>query len=379
MLYYLSLLQNHMSELRLFQYITFRTLGAASTAFVISLLLGPWLIRRLRIINFGDLVEDERVGALDKKKKVGTPTMGGLLIIAASVGSTLIWAIPTNMYVLIVLGTFVLMGMIGFADDLLKIKRRNGLSVKMKFLFQLIWTVVVFGVLWCVPETRERVSDFMVPFFKYPLFQMAMIPAFIFMFMVLVGASNAVNLTDGLDGLAIGCSNSVLGAYLVLTYVAGHIKFAEYLQVPYVSDCGELTVFCGALLGAGLGFLWYNCHPAKIFMGDTGSLALGGAIAMLSILIKQELLLIIVGGVFVIEAASVVIQSGYFKYTRKRFGEGRRVFKCAPLHHHFEFVEKERAMDENRAPELVETVIVNRFWILSIIFAIIGIATLKVR
>lgn len=379
MLYYLSLLQNHMSELRLFQYITFRTLGAASTAFVISLLLGPWLIRRLRIINFGDLVEDKRVGALDKKKKVGTPTMGGLLIISSSVGATLIWAIPTNMYVLIVLGTFVLMGMIGFADDLLKIKRRNGLSVKMKFLFQLVWTIIVFGVLWSVPETRERVTDFMIPFFKYPLFQMAMIPAFIFMFMVLVGASNAVNLTDGLDGLAIGCSNSVLGAYLVLTYVAGHIKFAEYLQVPYVSDCGELTVFCGALLGAGLGFLWYNCHPAKIFMGDTGSLALGGAIAMLSILIKQELLLIIVGGVFVIEAASVVIQSGYFKYTRKRFGEGRRVFKCAPLHHHFEFVEKERAMDENRLPELVETVIVNRFWILSIIFAIIGIATLKIR
>ncbi|MBN2684696.1 MAG: phospho-N-acetylmuramoyl-pentapeptide-transferase [Pontiellaceae bacterium] len=379
MLYYLTLLQDKMSELRLFQYITFRTLGAASTAFVISLLLGPWLIRRLRIINFGDLVEDERVGALDKRKKVGTPTMGGLLIISASVGSTLLWAIPTNMYVLIVLGTFVLMGMIGFADDLLKIKRRNGLSVKMKFLLQLVWTIIVFAVLWCVPETRDRLTDFMIPFFKYPLFQMAMIPAFIFMFMVLVGASNAVNLTDGLDGLAIGCSNSVLGAYLVLTYVAGHINFAEYLQVPYVSGCGELTVFCGSLLGAGLGFLWYNCHPAKIFMGDTGSLALGGAIAMLSILIKQELLLVIVGGVFVIEAASVVIQSGYFKYTRKRYGEGRRVFKCAPLHHHFEFVEKERAMDENRAPELVETVIVNRFWILSIIFAIIGIATLKVR
>lgn len=379
MLYYLSLLQNHMSELRLFQYITFRTLGAASTAFIISLLMGPWLIRRLRILNFGDCGEDKRVGALDKIKKVKTPAMGGLLIIFSSVGSTLIWAIPTNMYVLIVLGTFVLMGMIGFADDLLKIKRRNGLSVKMKFLFQLVWTIVVFSVLWGIPETRDRVTDFMIPFFKYPLFQMAMIPAFIFMFMVLVGASNAVNLTDGLDGLAIGCSNSVLGAYLVLTYVAGHIEFAEYLQVPYVSDCGELTVFCGALLGAGLGFLWYNCHPAKIFMGDTGSLALGGAIAMLSILIKQELLLIIVGGVFVIEAASVVIQSGYFKYTRKRFGEGRRVFKCAPLHHHFEFVEKERAMDENRLPELVETVIVNRFWILSIIFAIIGIATLKIR
>ena len=161
--------------------------------------------------------------------------------------------------------------------------------------------------------------------------------------------------------------------------MAGHFNFAEYLQVPFVKGSGELTVFCGALLGAGLGFLWYNCHPAKIFMGDTGSLALGGAIAMLAILIKQELLLIIVGGVFVIEAASLVIQSSYFKLTRKRYGQGRRVFKCAPLHHHFEFMEKERAMDENRAPELVETVIVTRFWILSIIFALIGIATLKIR
>ncbi len=379
MLYYLSTLEGMLSELRLFQYITFRTLGAASTAFIISLLLAPSLIRRLKIINFGDLAEDERVGALDKSKKVGTPTMGGLLIILSAAAATLLWAIPTNTYVLITLGTFILMGMIGFADDLLKIKRRNGLSVKMKFAAQLIWTVLVFGVLWAVPETRERVTDFMVPFFKNPLLQLPMIPAFIFMFLVLVGASNAVNLTDGLDGLAIGCSNSVAVAYLVLTYMAGHYNFAEYLQVPFVKGSGELTVFCGALLGSGLGFLWFNCHPAKIFMGDTGSLALGGAIAMLAILIKQELLLIIVGGVFVLEAASVVVQSGWFKYTRRKYGEGRRVFKCAPLHHHFEFLEKERAMDQNRAPELVETVIVTRFWILSIIFALIGIATLKLR
>jgi phospho-N-acetylmuramoyl-pentapeptide-transferase len=379
MLYYLSLLEGYLSELRLFQYITFRTLGAASTAFIISLVLAPGLIKRLRVINFGDLVEDERVGGLDKRKKVGTPTMGGLLIIFATAGATLLWAIPTNTYVLITLGTFVLMGVIGFADDLLKIKRHNGLSVKMKFGAQLFWTVIVFGVLWGVPETRERVSDFMIPFLKSPLFQMSLIPAFIFMFLVLVGASNAVNLTDGLDGLAIGCSNSVVAAYLVLTYMAGHFEFAEYLQVPFVKGSGELTVFCGALLGAGLGFLWYNCHPAKIFMGDTGSLAIGGAIAMLAILIKQELLLVIVGGVFVVEAASVVIQSSWFKYTRRKYGEGRRIFKCAPLHHHFEFVEKERAMDENRAPELVETVIVTRFWILSIICALIGIATLKLR
>jgi len=379
MLYYLSLLDGYLSELRLFQYITFRTLGAAATAFVISILLAPGLIRRLKIINFGDLVEDERVGTLDKRRKVGTPTMGGVLIILAAAGATLLWADPANLYILLTLGTFVLMGVIGFADDYLKIKRRNGLSVKMKFAAQLVWTLITFGVLWSIPEMQERVRDLMVPFFKYPILDLGLVGGFVFMFFVLVGASNAVNLTDGLDGLAIGCSNSVAVAYLFLTYVAGHYNFAEYLQVPFVKGSGELTVFCGSLLGAGLGFLWYNCHPAKIFMGDTGSLALGGAIAMLAILIKQELLLIIVGGVFVIEAASVMIQSTYFKYTRKRYGTGRRVFKCAPLHHHFEFVEKERAMDENRPPELVETVIVTRFWILSIIFALIGVATLKIR
>lgn len=379
MLYYLNFLRDSISEFRLFEYITFRTLGAAATAFVASLLMAPWLIKRLRIINFGEQKEDERVAALDRRKKVGTPTMGGLMIILSSVVATLLWAIPTNLYVLITLGTFVLMGAIGFADDYLKIKRRSGLSAKSKFAAQLVWTGLVFAVLWSIPETQQRVRDLMVPFVKYPIMDLGLVGAFVFMVLVLVGASNAVNLTDGLDGLAIGCTNSVAMAYLVLTYVAGHFVFADYLQVPFVQGSGELTVFCGALLGSGLGFLWYNCHPAKIFMGDTGSLSLGGAIAMLAILIKQELLLVIVGGVFVMEAASVVIQSSYFKYTRKRYGKGRRVFKCAPLHHHFEFVEKERAMDEDREPELVETVIVTRFFILSIIFALIGIATLKIR
>jgi phospho-N-acetylmuramoyl-pentapeptide-transferase len=379
MLYYLSLLEGSISELRLFQYVTFRTLGAAATAFVISLLLAPGLIKRLRVVNFGELVEDERVGGLDKQQKVGTPTMGGLMIIIAAAGSTLLWAIPTNLYILLTLGTFCLMGAIGFADDYLKIKRRNGLSVKMKFMAQLIWAIIAYAAIWSIPDMQERVRDLMVPFFKHPVMDMGLIGGFIFMVVVLVGASNAVNLTDGLDGLAIGCSNSVAGAYLVLTYMAGHFTFAEYLQVPFVRGSSELTVFCGSMLGAGLGFLWYNCHPAKIFMGDTGSLAIGGAIAMLAILIKQELLLVIVGGVFVIEAASVMIQSSWFKYTRKRTGTGRRVFKCAPLHHHFEFVEKERAMDENRPPELVETVIVTRFWILGIIFALIGVASLKIR
>ena len=380
MFYYLHLLDRFFTPLNLFSYITFRTLCAAATAFIVSLVVAPRLIRKLRVINFGEQKEDERVALLDRSRKVGTPTMGGLLIIVATMSATLCWADPSNLYVWVTLGTFILMGLIGFVDDYLKVKRKGGLSVKGKFTAQLIWTALVFSVLWSIPETRQRVQDFMVPFIKYPVLDLGLVGGFLFMFFVLVGASNAVNLTDGLDGLAIGCSNSALGAYLVLTYVAGHRVFAlEHLFVPYVAGAGELTVFCGALLGAGMGFLWYNCHPAKIFMGDTGSLALGGAIAMLAILIKQELLLVIVGGVFVAEAASVVIQSGWFKFTRKRYGEGRRVFKCAPLHHHFEFVEKERAMEQNRPPELVETVIVTRFWILSIIFALIGVATLKIR
>ena len=206
MLYYLSLLEGHLSELRLFQYITFRTLGAASTAFVLSLLLGPWVIRTLRQINVREQKTDARISKLEQEKvsKVDTPTMGGVLIILSSTIATLLWAEPTNPYVLLTLGTFVLMGVIGFIDDLLKIKRRNGLSVQMKFAAQLAWAAIVFGVLWALPEMRERLTDFMVPFFKNPLFQMAMVPAFIFMFLVLVGASNAVNLTDGLDGLAIG-------------------------------------------------------------------------------------------------------------------------------------------------------------------------------
>lgn len=379
MLYYLTGLEGLFSPLRVFQYISFRTLGAAATAFIVSLLIAPWLIRKLRAINFGEQSEDQRVEGLLKEDKVGTPSMGGLMIIASASIATLLWAVPANVYVWLTLGTFCLMGAIGFVDDYLKIKRRSGLSAKMKFSAQLVWAAVVFGVLWSNPEMQARVRDLMVPFFKYPILDLGLIGGFLFLAIVLVGASNAVNLTDGLDGLAIGCSNSAALAYLFLTYVAGNYNFAEYLQVPFVLGTGELTVFCGALLGAGLGFLWFNCHPAKIFMGDTGSLAIGGAIAMLAILTKQEILLLIVGGVFVIEAASVMIQVSWFKFTRKRYGKGRTVFKCAPLHHHFEYVEKERAIEQKREPELVETVIVTRFWILSIIFALIGIATLKIR
>ena len=270
MLYYLSLLEDHVSVFRLFQYITVRTLGAAVTSFCIMLLITPPLIRFLLRLNVKEVERDERVEQVDKSNKIGTPTMGGLIILIATSVATLLWALPTSTYVQITLGTFLVMGLIGFIDDYLKIHRRNGLSVSSKFIAQLVWTVLIFAVLWQEAEMQTRLREFMVPFFKYPLFDLGMIGAFIFMFIVLVGASNAVNLTDGLDGLAIGCTNSVVGAYILLTYIAGHFNFAQYLQVPFVAGSGELCVFCGGLLGAGFGFLWFNCHPAKVFMGDTG-------------------------------------------------------------------------------------------------------------
>ncbi len=353
--------------LRLFQYITVRTLGASATSFIIMYFITPRCIKILKKINFSEQDTDKRLNDSVKKEKLGTPIMGGLIIIIATLLSTLMWAIPTNIYVQLTLGTLIIMGLIGFIDDYLKIKNKNGLSVKFKFLALIGWTLIIFIYLWNNPDTHQRVRELMVPFFKEPILIMGFFTAFIFMSLVMVGASNAVNLADGLDGLAIGCTNSVIAAYLILTYIAGHYNFSEYLQVPFVQGSGELTVFCGSLLGSGLGFLWYNCHPAKVFMGDTGSLALGGSIAAVAIFIKQELLLVIVGFVFVIEAISVILQVGFFKYSRMMHGNGRRIFKCAPLHHHFEKLGER------------ESVIVVRFWITGIIFALIGIATLKIR
>ncbi len=337
MLYWLNEFSDVFSPLRMFRYITFRTVMAAGTAFIFSLVLGPWLIEKLRAVNFGEQCEDTRVAALDRSSKVGTPTMGGLMILFTTAAATVVWAVPGNFYVLCALTTFVFMGILGFIDDYLKIKRAKGLSPRVKLLGQGVWTVILLFALFSNVETFQRTQQLMVPFFKDPVIaSMGIVGTFIFLALVLVGASNAVNLTDGLDGLAIGCSNSAVAAYLALAYVAGHFTFAQYLQIPCVSGAGELSVFCGALLGAGLGFLWFNCHPAKVFMGDTGSLAIGGGIAAVAILIKQELVLIIVGGVFVMEAVSVLLQQIWFKYTRKKYGAGRRIFRCAPLHHHFE-------------------------------------------
>jgi len=382
MFYWLYQFNEVISSLRIFRYITFRAVMAAGTAFIFSLIVGPWLIEKLRAINFGEQKTDERVAGLaqDKRAKVGTPTMGGLMIIFTTVSATVLWAEPGNFFMLCALTTFCFLGVLGFIDDYAKIKKSKGLSPRAKLAAQAGWTILLLAALCANPETCLRTQQLMVPFIKYPVISsMGLFGTLAFIFLVLVGSSNAVNLTDGLDGLAIGCTNSAAAAYLVMAYAAGNFIFAEYLQVPFVKGGGELAVFCGALLGAGLGFLWFNCHPARVFMGDTGSLAIGGGIAAVAILIKQELVLVIVGGVFVMEAASVLIQQSWFKVTKRIYGEGRRVFRCAPLHHHFEFIARDRAAAAGRSVGAAENMITIRFWILSIIFALIGVATLKIR
>lgn len=366
MFYYLHLLQDWFTPLRVFRYITVRAFAGAGTAFLLSLLMGPWVIRhlkRLRVSQAERRDEAPPLFALHGKKE-GTPTMGGILIILTIVVSALLWSVPTSPLLWLAVATLCFMGLVGFWDDYRKVVEQNprGMRARNKFLLQALWAAVVAGVLLTMPETAARTRQLMVPFFKGPVIgNLGVAGAILFVVLVVVGASNAVNLTDGLDGLAIGCSSSVALSYLVMSYVAGHVAFSEYLIVPYVRGAGELAVFCGCLLGACLGFMWFNCHPAQVFMGDTGSLALGGAIAVVAVLIKQELVLIIVGGVFVIEAVSVILQVFWFR-TR-----GKRMFAMAPIHHHFEM------------KQWSETQVVVRFWILSIIFALLGMLTLKIR
>lgn len=369
MLYFLYQLNEQawsVTPLRVLQYITVRTVAGAGTAFLLSMFIGPYLIDVLKRFKIGQFIRNAEAPDLYRmhSSKEGTPTMGGIIIIASITISMLIWASLDNIKTWMVLLTLFYMGLVGFWDDYKSIinKRSKGLRSRSKFLLQLVWTAAVVYVLNSMPETRVLLRQLMIPFFKEPLVNdMGLIVTFIFMIGVIVGCSNAVNLTDGLDGLAIGCSSSVALTYLVMTYVAGNVIFSSYLNVPYVAGAGELAVFCGCLMGACLGFLWFNCHPAQVFMGDTGSLALGGSIAMVAVLIKQEVALIIVGGVFVMEAVSVILQVISFKLT------GRRVFAMAPIHHHFEL------------KKWSETQVVVRFWILSIIFALLGILTLKIR
>jgi phospho-N-acetylmuramoyl-pentapeptide-transferase len=366
MLYYLHELSSTWGPLNVFQYITVRAMAGAATAFLLILVLAPWVIRKLQHLQIKQYVRKEEAAPLYvlHARKEGTPTMGGLMIIGALVISTLLWARPGNIFVLLTLATTCFMGLIGFIDDSRKIMQKGskGLRARTRLMLEAGWAVVVIVFLLQVPDTRDSIRTLLLPFMKDPfLVDMHVILIVVLVTAVLVGATNAVNLTDGLDGLAIGCTSSVALTYLVMAYVTGHVTFAKYLFIPYIDGSGELAVLCGCLLGASLGFLWYNCHPAQVFMGDTGSLAIGGTIAMVAILIRQELALVIVGGVFVMEAVSVILQVVSFK-TR-----GKRIFAMAPIHHHFEM------------KKWSETQVTIRFWILSIIFALLGVMTLKVR
>ncbi len=383
MLYYLSYLSDLFTPLNVFRYVTFRAFMGAGTAFFISLLIGRWMIGRLREYRIGQIVRREKeMDVIGHGVKAGTPTMGGLLILFTTFFSSVLWCRSSNPQVWLVVATMLFMGGIGFMDDWLKLREKNskGLKEWQKMSLQGLWVVIAFLVIEAVPGTRPYARQLMVPFLKSPIIMdLTILGAMVFMYLVLVGTTNAVNLTDGLDGLAAGCASTVSAAYLVLAYVAGNVIFAGYLQVPAISGAHELAVFCGCLLGSGLGFLWWNAYPAKVFMGDTGSLALGGTIAMIAILVKQELTLLIVGFVFLMEACSVLIQRYWFKYTRIRYGQGRRIFLMAPIHHHFEIISKKRAEAEGRSPDSAENSVVIRFWIVSIVCALLGLATLKIR
>jgi len=382
MLYYLSqYLQERadgtqweaaLGPLRLFHYISFRTGGAAITALALSWLMGPRIMAWLKELKFGQNYEDKaaEAGGLQARilSKKGTPTMGGILIVLTMDISALLWA-QWNELVLLTLFSLVGLAGLGFYDDYAKITKQNNLGTTswVKLLVQTALAAFIAIYLWTNAPTRTLISEVMVPFYKFPVLSGAGLVGGILTMLTIVGSSNAVNLTDGLDGLAIGCTLIVAGVFAALTYIASNHKFASYLQVPFVSGAGELTVFCAAMIGAGLGFLWFNCHPAQMFMGDTGSLALGGALGIMAVLIHQPFTLVIAGGVFVAEAVSVMLQRGWFKYTKMRTGTGQRIFLMAPLHHHFE------------KKGWYESQVVTRFYILGILFALVALSTLKIR
>lgn len=366
MLSYLADFESYFGPLRLFRYLTFRSAMAGMTAMGIGFLVGPWLIARLRLLRARQSMRTEtEVGQLAglHSSKAETPTMGGLMIAASVIISALLWARP-NIYVITALVVYGGLTLIGFFDDYLKVTQGNsrGLPGRWKLFGQAILTVLALSLLLSVPESAAKMRELWVPFHKTILIeQMSLIFLFPFLFLVLAGSSNAINLTDGVDGLAIGCTVTSALAYAIMAYVAGNAIIANYLFISFVPGAGELAVLCAALLGASLTFLWYNCHPAEIFMGDTGSLALGGLIGMIAFMVHQPLTLVIVGGIFVCEALSVILQVGSFKL------RGKRIFKMSPIHHHFELA----GWHENK--------VVIRFWILSLIFAMIGLATLKLR
>ena len=366
-------LQPYFGPLNVFRYITVRTAFAGLTALLLMLTLGPWLIRRLKEFQIGQFVREE---VPIQHGKAGTPTMGGLLIILAIVIPSVLWTNLTNPFLWLALFALLAFGAIGFEDDYLKTVRKQSLGLRARTKFGLqILVALVIGLVLLYYRNGLYSTEILFPFFKKlrpdlvvdtllgsaALFPLAALPFLIFITLVLVGCSNAVNLTDGLDGLAIGCVAIASGALTALTYISGHARFAEYLDLSKMPQVAELTVFCGAMTGASLGFLWYNAHPAQIFMGDVGSLALGGALGTIAIIIKQEILLFFIGGIFVIEALSVILQVGSFKL------RGVRIFKMAPLHHHFEMVGWH------------ESQIIIRFWIAALVFALFSLSTLKLR
>ncbi len=365
----------YFSPFRVFRYLTFRTAFASLTALLIGLLLGPLVIEKLREFQISQYIRED--GPQAHQKKAGTPTLGGVLICIAILLPTLLWSDLSNPLVWVVMGSTFGFGAVGFADDYIKVvHRRNlGLTSRAKMGWQILVSTAVAVSLVALQTQGSYSTELMVPFIKHirpPLIihalahiphlgLLAFVPFIAFTILVIVGSSNAVNLTDGLDGLAIGCTIIAAGALTVLTYVSGHVVFAEYLELQRMPYAGELTVFCGAMVGASIGFLWYNAHPAEVFMGDVGSLALGGAIGTVAVAIKQQLLLPFIGGIFVLEALSVILQVGSYKLRKKR------IFKMAPLHHHFELM------------GWSESKVIARFWIAALVFALFALTTLKLR
>ncbi len=360
---------------RIFRYLTFRTAFASLTALLIALFIGPYVIQKLREFQIGQYIRED--GPQSHQKKSGTPTMGGVLIVIAILLPTILWSDPSNPYVWITVFATLAFGAIGFADDYIKVVQRRslGLTARAKLFWQGLAALVVAIALIVLSQFKVFSTTLTVPFVKtfHPdllwhwggslphLGFLLFLPFVAFVIFVLMGSSNAVNLTDGLDGLAIGCTIIAAGALAVLTYVSGNVVFADYLELQRMPLVGELTVFCGSMVGASIGFLWYNAHPAEIFMGDVGSLALGGAIGTVAVIIRQELLLPFIGGIFILEAVSVVLQVGSYKLRKKR------IFKMAPLHHHFE----QLGWHESK--------VIVRFWIGALVFALFALTTLKLR
>ena len=359
LLYLTEYLAQTYSGFNVFQYLTLRAILGVLTALVISFVVGPYMIRRLSYYQIGQNVRAD--GPHTHLSKAGTPTMGGALILVAIAISTLMWADLSNRYIWIVLAVTLVFGAIGWADDYKKLVLGDakGLSMRSKYLFQSIAGGIAAVYLYMTAITPIE-TQLIIPFFKNIAIDLGLF-YIVLTYFVIVGSSNAVNLTDGLDGLAIVPAVMVAGALGIIAYVTGHAKFAGYLGIPYVPGVGDVVVFCGALVGSGMGFLWFNAHPAQVFMGDIGALALGAALGVIAVVVRQELVLLVMGGVFVIEAVSVIIQVASFKLT------GRRVFRMAPLHHHFEL----KGWPEPR--------VIVRFWIITVILVLIGLASLKIR